>query len=452
MRPAAVLGVNRDGATLAGAAWATSLGHSDSVTLEVERVALVGAEAAPLLGPATARVWPRYFTESSSLNAGDAHRERSSCRRLMSPSPPRFESFETGTLAGAPTVRSLAKALNLSPTTVSEALRGVPRVSLATRELVRAAADAASYRLNPLASAVMSEIRRSRRGFRGTIAATSLDEADRPVVANVFFRGIVNGARRRAGELGFSVECFVVGQRGVRLPRLDTILQSRGIRGLILLPAWDTPDFTKLDWSRYTGVYTDYIIERPALNAVCADHYRSLMVCLQRLHALGYRRPGLFLQRQQDERLQFRWESGFRAFQDHAKDVEAVPLLIEERIDQDTFSEWFERHQPDVVLGHDCAALEWMRACGADVPRTHGFFCLNMASCTGECAGLDQQPELIGARAAEMVIGQLQHNVIGIPDTPSLTTLLGRWVDGQTLRATDVGHKEAQKVGTRMLP
>jgi len=361
---------------------------------------------------------------------------------VVTPNPPHrplpkdVEPASTFTLPETPTVRSLARALNLSPTTVSEALRGVPRVRPATRELVRAAADAASYRLNPLASAVMSEIRRSRRGlFRGMLAATTLDEADRPVVANVFFRGIIAGARQRAQELGFGLERFVIGRNGVRLPRLDNILHSRGIRGLILLPAWDSPDFSKLDWSRYAGVYTDYIIERPALHAVCADHFRSMMGALQRLHGRGYRRPGLFLQRQQDERLQHRWEAAFLAHQHHATGLDVVPPLISETIDRDLFCDWFRTHQPDVVLGHDCAALEWMQACGAKVPQTHGFFCLNVAPSAAVCAGLDLQPELIGARAAEIVIGELHHNQIGIPDNPSLTTLLGRWVDGPTLRA-----------------
>jgi DNA-binding LacI/PurR family transcriptional regulator len=336
-----------------------------------------------------------------------------------------------------PTVRSLARALNLSPTTVSEALRGIPRVKPATQHLVRAAAEAFSYRPNPLASAVMSEMRRSRRAlFRGMLAATTLDETERPPVARRFFSGIIAGATARANDLGFGLETFLVGQRGVRLPRLDTILQSRGIRGLILLPAWDTPDFSKLDWSRYVGVYTDYIIERPALHAICSDHYRSMMTTLQRLHEMGYRRPGLFLRRHQDERLQHRWEGAFLAFQQHAAGVEAVPPLVREPIDRDSFVSWFLHYKPDIVLGHEPQARTWMRECGVEIPRDHGFFNLNLSGETESCAGLDLHPELIGARAAEIVIGELHRNEFGIPEHPSLTTLVARWVDGPTIRAT----------------
>lgn len=335
-----------------------------------------------------------------------------------------------------PTVRFLARMLKLSPTTVSEALRDLPRVNVDTRRRVQKAADALSYRPNPLASAVMSEMRKNRRSlYRGTLAAIALDEPERPAAAGAFFRGILEGATSRAKELGFGLETFLVGPRGVKIPRLDAILQSRGIRGVLILPAWDPPDFARLDWRRYAGVYTDYLIERPGLHAICSDHHRSMTGALERLHARGYRRPGLFLKGHQDERLQRRWEGAFLAFQRHAPGLGVVPPLVSDVIDRGRFTEWFKRHRPDVVLGHDLHARNWMAECGAKIPETHGFFCLNLAEQTEPCAGLDQQPGLIGARATEIVVGELHRNQFGIPDHPSLTTIMARWVDGPSVRA-----------------
>ena len=60
------------------------------------------------------------------------------------------------------TIRALAKQLGLSRTTVSEALRGLPSIQRETAKRVCAAAEKAGYRANPMASAVMSQIRRSR--------------------------------------------------------------------------------------------------------------------------------------------------------------------------------------------------------------------------------------------------------------------------------------------------
>lgn len=336
----------------------------------------------------------------------------------------------------APTLRSLARVLGLSRTTVSDALRGSPRVDPATAARVRKAASEAGYRRNPLAGALMSELRRSRgTAFRGVLAAIDFNEPSRPELAARYHRELVAGAETRAAELGFKVEKFGVGSAGLSVQRLDSILQSRGIHGVILLPVWDEPDLSKLDWTRFSGIYTDYIIERPALHAVCSDHYRSLLAALQRLAGLGYCRPGLFLQKHQDERLQYRWGAAFRAFQESHPAVKPIPPLIVESFTREEFTRWFRRHKPDVVLGHHTESIGWMESCGAELPATHGFFCLNALMKTRPTAGLDLQPRTLGARAAELLIAQLQRNETGIPEWPSTTMIPAKWVDGPTLRA-----------------
>lgn len=337
----------------------------------------------------------------------------------------------------APTLRSLAKVLGLSRTTVSDALRGSPRVDPNTARRVEKAAKEAGYRRNPLAGALMSELRRSRgAAFRGVLAAIDFNEPERPNDAARYHKELVIGAETRASELGFKVEKFFVGHAGVSVQRLDSILQSRGIHGVILLPAWDEPDLSNLDWTRFAGIYTDYIIERPALHSVCPDHYRSLLAALQRLAAMGYQQPGLFVQRHQDERLQYRWGAAFRAFQESHTDIVAVPPLIVDAFTKEEFVQWFRRYKPDVVIGHNAAAIEWMESCGAQVPATHGYMCLNLHMKSRPCAGLDLQPRTLGARATELLIAQLQRNETGTPEWPSTTTIPARWVDGPTVRGS----------------
>jgi LacI family transcriptional regulator len=257
-----------------------------------------------------------------------------------------------------------------------------------------------------------------------------------PREAAPYHRELVAGAEARAGELGFKVEKFSVGPVGISVQRLDSILQSRGIGGVILLPTWAEPDLSHLDWARFSGIYTDYIIERPKLHAVCSDQYRSLLAALARLVSMGYRRPGLYLQQHQDERLQHRWSAAFHTFQASHPELSALPPLIVEHFDRAEFQRWFRRHRPDVVLGHHDEAIDWMTAAGARVPATHGFVCLNLHMKTRPCAGLDQQPHTLGARGAELLIAQLQRNETGIPDWPTTTTISGRWVDGPTVRSS----------------
>ena len=338
-------------------------------------------------------------------------------------------------LSHAPSLRELARSVGFSHTPVSEALRGNPRVKESTKKRIIEAAAAAGYRHNPLAGALMSEMRRSRAStFRGVLAIIDIDgPGRRPATAAPYHEGLSHGATTRAAELGFKAEEIVIGKRGISVPRLDTILRSRGIRGLLVLPASDPPELARLDWTNYAGVYADFLIEHPALNALCSDHYRSMTTALQRLHSLGYRRPGLVMEHRHDERLLHRWEAAYDAYQKHHEGIVCAPSFIVPHYTKETFLAWFKSAKPDVVLCHRADVIGWMESCGAKVPETHGFCCLNISLNSIPCAGLDLQPDVIGARAVELIIAQIYRNEYGIPSIPTTTTIPSRWVDGPTL-------------------
>lgn len=335
-----------------------------------------------------------------------------------------------------PSIRTIAESLGLSRTTVSDALRGRGRVDARTASRVRERAALLNYRPNALAATVMSAMRRSHVSeVRGTIAVVDLLELDRQP-HGPFHGEIVAGLRERAGQLGFKLEEFVTGPRAVPLHRLDTILQSRGIVGVVVLPSWYPPDLSSLEWSRYAGVYTDYMIERPSLHSVCVDHYHLMIMALRILTERGYRRPGLLLQRGRDLRIEHRQSAAFRAFQaTYLSEEPAVPVLItEEQPDfSRDFKPWFRAHRPDVVLGHFEQVVGWMESLGARIPDTHGVVALNRVDFRRPCAGFDLQGRLIGGRAAELVIGQVLRGELGLPEWPSRAAIQPRWIEGPTV-------------------
>jgi LacI family transcriptional regulator len=161
---------------------------------------------------------------------------------------------------------------------------------------------------------------------------------------------------------------------------------------------------------------------------------------LGRLTERGYRRPGLFIERSRNARIHHRWGAGLYAFEQNRSGMEPVPPLYFDTLDRAEFCRWFRAHQPDVVIGHHPEAIEWMESCGARVPETHGFACINLLhdAPSRACAGLDQQPAELGARSAELLIAQLQRNERGIPEWPTTTTIPARWVEGPTLRPAPV--------------
>ncbi len=333
-----------------------------------------------------------------------------------------------------PTLRTLAKLLGLSRTTVSDALRDSPRVKAETVRRVREAAAAVGYQRNPLTGTVMSLLRRSSgQEFRGVIGAVEIIAPNRSIHAVRYSEALMTGIHRRGADLGFKVEKFNVGPDGMTLKRLDTILHTRGIQALVILPAEGFPDFSALSWSRYTAVYVDYFIDRPPLHCVCSDHYRSMVALLQELHRRGYRRPGLFMEVPLDERLQYRWEGAFAALQTYLPSIDPVPPLLVGNVTRAAILKWFETHQPDVVIGHEGEGLKWIRSTGTRVPEDVAFVCLNSLRSPSGCAALDFRADQLGARATELVTAQLLHNEMGAPDQPSLTTIPAGWIEGTTV-------------------
>lgn len=336
-------------------------------------------------------------------------------------------------LPRAPSINTLARTLGLSRTTVSDALRGKGRVSPDTVTRVRAAADAAGYRANPLVSTVLGAIHHARKSTcRGALAVVDIQEDG--IEHGPFPRELIAGAKARAAEMGFTVGEFAVGRQGISWARLDTILQSRGTHGIIVLPTWFDADLASFDWSRYASILTDYVSTGPELHSVCSDHYASMCALLTRLVARGYKRPGLVLQQRRDERIRHRQSAAFTAFASGRTGLDFIPPLLTPGRPQfaTEFAPWFCHHQPDVVLSHFAETPDFIRACATGEPP--GFVLLNILHQTKPCAALDLQPRLLGARAVEMVVGQILRNEIGVPAWPSRTTVEAKFVEGPTIR------------------
>lgn len=338
-----------------------------------------------------------------------------------------------------PTVRSIAASLGLSRATVSNALRGHAGVNAETRQRVQEEAAKVGYVAHPFAAQVMSQIRRSAATKEmGTLAVLEMHEPGRPFGATQFHADLLAGVKGRAAALGFTIGHWKFGPgTDVTLKRLDRILHSRGVRCLVLLPTWSEPDFGQLDWSRYTGIYLDYLIQRPALHTVCCDHSLAVFTALEKARERGYRKPGIAIAHRTNARLHGRWIGSYLAYLNEHPELTPVPPLVADEADEMcpvNFLPWFRKQKPDIVLTHWIGALDQMKAAGADVPRTHGFICLNLQVAPAHFSGFFLQAEKLGERAAELVIAQLTHGESGPPSLPSTTMLPSKWREGATIR------------------
>jgi len=335
-----------------------------------------------------------------------------------------------------PTIRSLARQLRLSGATVSEGLRDSPRVSPATRERIRRAAEKAGYKVNPLLSAALSAMRQGQhRNFRGTLALVDTTDRDKAQLI-LFHREIVAGAERRAQSLGFNTELFWIGDKppALAVTRLMSVLYSRGIGGAVLLPFNPAQDFSRFDFSRFSVVQMDHSLVRPQLNMILPDHYISMMHALEHLTQRGYQRIGLCLDQHKDLILKNKWSAGFMSFVRNYAQNSGIPALILPGLTRKRFIEWFHENHPDLVIAHLQITVDWMKSIGIRVPEDIGYFNLNYTERIGPCAGLDLQPRRLGAAAVETVVGMMHRQERGVPEHPQTITLEAAWVEGPTVR------------------
>jgi len=178
------------------------------------------------------------------------------------------------------TIKDIAKALGLSTSTVSRALRDSYEISPETKKLVIEYAEKNNYHPNPIALSLKE--RRSRS--IGVIVCE---------IANSYFSQAINGIESIAYNNGYNV---IIAQSRESFDREMLNLQyltSRSIDGLIISVSTETTDFSYLKELHQKGmpiVFFDRIVSEIDTHKVIADNYKGAYDATTHLIRNGYRR------------------------------------------------------------------------------------------------------------------------------------------------------------------
>lgn len=338
------------------------------------------------------------------------------------------------------TLGTIATEAKVSRMTVSLALRNSPEISRTTTRRIRALAQRLGYTPDPELSNLMAKLRSSSHGRAPVTIALITNEDEGTTWRNFFTHvGYFEGAQTQAKAQGYGVEEFRLYSDGMSEARLSQVLAARGIEGAIILPFINRAPTLGLDfeWARFSIVTCGYSLQQPALHRSCAAHMRGVMEVCRQLHALGYRRLGLALDRDQDRRAGHNWTAGFLAANQILPDVRRIPIYCPEAQTERTFREWFRRHRPDAVvhIRREGDILPWIERCGARVPNDVGYAFLDLWPSMPHLSGLNQQADQVGAAAFDLVSTSIRHNERGLPAAPKIVLSEGRWAPGTTVRA-----------------
>jgi DNA-binding LacI/PurR family transcriptional regulator len=180
----------------------------------------------------------------------------------------------------AVTIKDIARALGLSTSTVSRALRDSYEISPETKKLVLEYAEKINYHPNPIALSLKE--RRSRS--IGVIVCE---------IANSYFSQVINGIESIANSNGYNV---IISQSHESAQKELVNLQyltSRSVDGLIISVSTETKDFSAFKDLHDRGmpiVFFDRIVDDIQTHKVIADNFKGAYDATAHLVQCGYKR------------------------------------------------------------------------------------------------------------------------------------------------------------------
>jgi LacI family transcriptional regulator len=178
------------------------------------------------------------------------------------------------------TIKDIARALGLSTSTVSRALRGSYEISAETRKLVLEYAEKLNYRPNPIALSLKEKRSRSI----GIVVCE---------IANNFFSQVINGIESVAYKKGYYVIISQSHESFEREVANTQYLASRSVDGLLISLSTETTDFSHLNKLHDKGlpiVFFDRVTEEMPTHKVIANNFNGAYQATEHLIRSGFRK------------------------------------------------------------------------------------------------------------------------------------------------------------------
>lgn len=303
------------------------------------------------------------------------------------------------------------------------------------------------YRNNPLVTANMAQVRRSKEWKSSMpnigLLSTFYDEQreDKRVEWHIGSR-FHEGCKRRASDLGFDFDFLEFDLAYYSNERIQQVLLNRQISGLVLAPMRfsDTP--LKLDWSPFAVASIGFSDPLGNIPSVFYDNFRCMQDILDFLNERGYKRPGFITDSENETRGGHLWNAGFLEYQNRLiEEKDRVPILpipkpelLFEKQDYESMHAWYKKNKPDVIITFRSKILDYFTSLGYKVPDEFGYMVLNWSSRTDGCSGYRQCHEEMAEVATNIVSERLYNNERGELTKPRTTVLRGDFVEGFTIR------------------
>lgn len=338
-------------------------------------------------------------------------------------------------------LREIADKTGISRMAVSLALRGKAGVSEGTRKKVLKVAKELGYEPDPEVAKLLSHIRAKKSlATKACLALLTSGAAPQDWKRYLTERKYVEGAHARAKEYGYNIEEFWINEPGMTLSRLSNIIWSRGIEGVIIAPlqarlSGKVARSIRLDFNLFSAVEISETVEWPDLDRAVHDQYTSMLRALDELSGLNYKIIGLVLEEALDLRVNGKWTAAYLRYRNQWGAKRLPPPLILDSPRQSAFDRWFDRYRPNAIISVDRFGLHLLIERGLDVPGDLGYASLDVDGEVDDypdVSGIDQNSEIVGGAAVDMLVAAIHRGHRGIPSHPVRVEVEGSWKAGKS--------------------
>lgn len=336
---------------------------------------------------------------------------------------------EEGPIKPRITQRDIALAARVSNAAVSLALRESPSIPLATRQHIKQVALKLGYVPDPmLASLAAYRMRQRPSAYKCNIAWINgwpdPDVMHRP---DWDFSDYYIGAQERAKEFGYNIEEIRLKDIAFKPKRLEKILLSKGITGLLLPPSFRAGGRLVIDFSHFSAVRFGMSYQYPLLHTVMNAQYRTALNTFQIVSARGYQRVGIILDKDLDSRTSLNFLGGFLAGQSVIEKECRVAPFYPVSASAGELAGWIRKNRIDAVIGLG----RWPILQKAAVKV--GYADMALVRSEKQISGMYQNSRRIGIAAVDFLVGMMRSNQTGIPDEATEILIKSQWLPGRTL-------------------
>jgi LacI family transcriptional regulator len=335
-------------------------------------------------------------------------------------------------------MQQIADAAAVSKSAVSLALRNDPRIPESTRLRIQRIAVKMGYRRNPVVDSLMSHLRAGRQpGFQANLALINCAPYE-DLNSNHTFRRLREGVLERSQNLGYGIEEFWWQEPNLRPQRLKQILETRGIRGIVLIGIMGLDLIQEKDFADFWDPFACAVIGTAHLNNQmnCStnDQYLTARRATKKVLEMGYQRPILVVPEGDDAVLENKFSAGFYSIAKSLPKCDQLEAVSLESENTKKIIQSIKSRQADVIITNQSGFYQTLLDSGLNIPEDVGLVHLDWHAGLKEMAGMRQNNKVVGQVGVDLVVGQLQRNEFGTQEFPQVVEIESIWVDGPSVK------------------